>query len=113
MQDCTDIGPHYAVTLRAWRAAWEEQHRAILKLGYSERFWRKYRCVWAVFVKYLTCSHSVFLQLQVVFSSTCAFALIFLSVIKLGMLNVYRKNILTAHCWGCSLLEGGMSSMPA
>ena len=26
VQDCADIGPHYAVTLRAWRAAWEREH---------------------------------------------------------------------------------------
>lgn len=38
-----DIGPDYAVTLRAWRAAWEEKKDAVLALGYSERFWRKYR----------------------------------------------------------------------
>lgn len=39
-----DIGPDYAVTLRAWRSAWEEKKEAVLQLGYSERFWRKYRC---------------------------------------------------------------------
>jgi len=38
-----DIGPDYAITLRAWRAAWEEKKAAVLQLGYSERFWRKYR----------------------------------------------------------------------
>ena len=43
VQDCADIGPHYAVTLRAWRAAWERERHALLRLGYSERFWRKYR----------------------------------------------------------------------
>lgn len=43
VHDCKDIGPHYAVTLRDWRAAWEARHDAVLKLGYSERFWRKYR----------------------------------------------------------------------
>ena len=43
MHDCQDIGPHYAVTLRAWRAAWEARKAEVLKLGYSERFWRKYR----------------------------------------------------------------------
>lgn len=40
---CQDIGPDYAVTLRAWRKAWEEKKDAVLALGYSERFWRKYR----------------------------------------------------------------------
>ena len=44
MQDCTDIGPHYAVTLREWRAAWERERMAVLRLGYSQAFWRKYRC---------------------------------------------------------------------
>jgi cyclopropane fatty-acyl-phospholipid synthase-like methyltransferase len=39
-----DVGPDYAITLRAWRAAWEEKRAAVLQLGYSERFWRKYRC---------------------------------------------------------------------
>jgi cyclopropane fatty-acyl-phospholipid synthase-like methyltransferase len=43
VHDCQDIGPHYAVTLRAWRAAWEARKAEVLKLGYSERFWRKYR----------------------------------------------------------------------
>lgn len=38
-----DIGPDYAITLRAWREAWEEKREAILQLGYTERFWRKYR----------------------------------------------------------------------
>ena len=38
------MGPDYAITLRAWRAAWEEKRAAVLQLGYSERFWRKYRC---------------------------------------------------------------------
>lgn len=42
-QGCTDIGLHYAVTLRAWRAAWERERAAILALGYSERYWRKFR----------------------------------------------------------------------
>lgn len=45
VHDCQDIGPHYAVTLRAWRAAWEARKSEVLKLGYSERFWRKYRYV--------------------------------------------------------------------
>eukprot|EP00775_Hariotina_reticulata_P004736 gene4736-4986_t len=37
-----DIGPDYAITLRAWRAAWKERKQEILKLGYSEKFWLKY-----------------------------------------------------------------------
>ena len=40
---CEDIGPDYAVTLRAWRKAWEERKDEVLALGYSERFWKKYR----------------------------------------------------------------------
>ena len=39
----TDIGPQYAVTIRAWRAAWEARRAEALKLGYSLTFWRKYR----------------------------------------------------------------------
>lgn len=38
-----DIGPHYAVTLRSWRAAWERERAAILRLGYSDHYWRKFR----------------------------------------------------------------------
>lgn len=38
----TDIGPHYAITLRAWRKEWEEKRQQALDLGYSDRFWRKY-----------------------------------------------------------------------
>ena len=43
VQGVTDIGRHYAVTLRAWRAAWEARRGEVLQLGYSPRFWRKYR----------------------------------------------------------------------
>ena len=35
MKDCTDIGPHYAMTLRAWRAAWEREHEALLRLEHA------------------------------------------------------------------------------
>jgi len=42
-----DIGPHYAVTLRAWRKQWEEKRDHIIKIGYSERFWRKYQFYFA------------------------------------------------------------------
>ena len=39
-----DIGEDYAVTLRKWREAWEAKKDYIVsKLGYSERFWKKYR----------------------------------------------------------------------
>ncbi|KAL4447595.1 hypothetical protein ABPG75_004814 [Micractinium tetrahymenae] len=44
---CQDIGPDYAVTLRAWRQAWEARRPEVLALGYSERFWRKYRFYFA------------------------------------------------------------------
>lgn len=44
---CQDIGPDYAVTLRAWREAWEARQAEVLALGYSERFWRKYRFYFA------------------------------------------------------------------
>lgn len=44
---CHDIGPDYAVTLRAWRDAWEERKEEVLALGYNERFWRKYRFYFA------------------------------------------------------------------
>ncbi len=40
---CEDIGPDYAVTIRAWRKMWEEKKADVLNLGYSEWFWRKYR----------------------------------------------------------------------
>lgn len=42
-----DIGPDYAVTLRAWRSAWEARKREVLGLGYSDLFWRKYRFYFA------------------------------------------------------------------
>jgi cyclopropane-fatty-acyl-phospholipid synthase len=44
---CEDIGPDYAVTLRAWREAWERRRDEVLELGYSARFWRKYRFYFA------------------------------------------------------------------
>ncbi len=37
-----DIGPDYAITLRAWRKAWIEKKADVLALGYSEKFWLKY-----------------------------------------------------------------------
>jgi cyclopropane-fatty-acyl-phospholipid synthase len=44
---CEDIGPDYAVTLRAWRKTWEEKKADVLNLGYSEKFWRKYQFYFA------------------------------------------------------------------
>lgn len=37
-----DIGPDYALTLRAWRDSWVQNWQNITKLGYSEVFMRKY-----------------------------------------------------------------------
>ena len=47
MHGCVDIGPDYAVTLRTWREAWEARREEVLALGYSDRFWRKYRFYFA------------------------------------------------------------------
>lgn len=47
VHECYDIGPDYAITLRAWRDAWERRKAEVLELGYSERFWRKYRFYFA------------------------------------------------------------------
>ena len=38
--DLQDIGPHYAETLRRWRANLEDQRPAVERLGFDERFWR-------------------------------------------------------------------------
>lgn len=37
-----DIGPDYAITLRAWRENWRARWRDIAALGYSEAFMRKW-----------------------------------------------------------------------
>ena len=37
-----DIGPHYAETLRRWRATWSARP-AVDRLGFDERFWRLWR----------------------------------------------------------------------
>jgi cyclopropane fatty-acyl-phospholipid synthase-like methyltransferase/predicted NAD/FAD-binding protein len=47
VQGCVDIGQDYAVTLRAWRAAWEARRAEVEALGYPPRFWRKYRFYFA------------------------------------------------------------------
>jgi cyclopropane-fatty-acyl-phospholipid synthase len=42
-----DIGPHYATTLRAWRANFTRNLDAVRALGHSERFvrmWEFYLC---------------------------------------------------------------------
>lgn len=36
-----DIGPDYAITLRAWRRTWVQNWRDVRALGYPERFMRK------------------------------------------------------------------------
>lgn len=47
MTACVDVGPQYAITLRAWRAAWERERERVLALGYPDSFWRKYRFYFA------------------------------------------------------------------
>jgi cyclopropane-fatty-acyl-phospholipid synthase len=45
--DLEDITPHYAETLRRWRANFEAARHRLLELGYDERFqrlWRLYLC---------------------------------------------------------------------
>jgi cyclopropane-fatty-acyl-phospholipid synthase len=45
--DLEDITPHYAETLRRWRANFEAARTRLLELGYDERFqrlWRLYLC---------------------------------------------------------------------
>ena len=51
-----DVGPDYAITLRAWRKNWMSKWDEIRALGYSDRFMRKYaiqhtsyRLQWFVF----------------------------------------------------------------
>lgn len=44
---CVDIGPHYAVTLRAWRSAWEEKRLELAAVGVTDVFWRKFRFYFA------------------------------------------------------------------
>ncbi|MHC4861772.1 MAG: class I SAM-dependent methyltransferase, partial [Planctomycetota bacterium] len=42
-----DLTPHYAETLRRWRARFLENREAVRRLGYSERFlrmWELYLC---------------------------------------------------------------------
>ena len=43
-----DIGPHYAETLRRWRANLERQRPAVERLGLDERFWR----FWTLYLCY-------------------------------------------------------------
>jgi cyclopropane-fatty-acyl-phospholipid synthase len=46
--DLQDIGPHYAETLRRWRANLEGQRPAVHRLGFDERFWR----FWTLYLCY-------------------------------------------------------------
>jgi cyclopropane-fatty-acyl-phospholipid synthase len=46
--DLQDIGPHYAETLRRWRANLEGQRSAVERLGFDERFWR----FWTLYLCY-------------------------------------------------------------
>ncbi|PNH10244.1 Cyclopropane-fatty-acyl-phospholipid synthase [Tetrabaena socialis] len=47
VRDTHDIGPDYAITLRSWRDTWEARRSEVLALGYSDRFWRKFRFYFA------------------------------------------------------------------
>jgi cyclopropane-fatty-acyl-phospholipid synthase len=46
--DLQDIGPHYAETLRRWRANLEGQRPAVEALGFDEHFWR----FWTLYLSY-------------------------------------------------------------
>ncbi|MFZ0249348.1 MAG: cyclopropane-fatty-acyl-phospholipid synthase family protein [Acidimicrobiales bacterium] len=46
--DLQDIGPHYAETLRRWRANLDHQRPAVERLGFDERFWR----FWGLYLCY-------------------------------------------------------------
>ena len=46
--DLQDIGPHYAETLRRWRANLEDQRPAVERLGFDDRFWR----FWTLYLCY-------------------------------------------------------------
>ena len=46
--DLEDIGPHYAETLRRWRANLERQRPAVERLGFDDRFWR----FWSLYLCY-------------------------------------------------------------
>lgn len=55
-----DIGPDYAITLRAWREAWGKRRRDVLALGYSDKFWLKVSSV----LLYDMCVKSVVAQVS-------------------------------------------------
>jgi cyclopropane-fatty-acyl-phospholipid synthase len=46
--DLEGIGPHYAETLRRWRANLEGQRPAVERLGFDDRFWR----FWTLYLSY-------------------------------------------------------------
>jgi cyclopropane-fatty-acyl-phospholipid synthase len=46
--DLEDIGPHYAETLRRWRANLEGQRPAVARLGFDDHFWR----FWTLYLCY-------------------------------------------------------------
>lgn len=46
----SNIGPHYAITLREWRKNWIKHWDAIQKLGYPQTFMRKYALAWHQYV---------------------------------------------------------------
>jgi cyclopropane-fatty-acyl-phospholipid synthase len=46
--DLEDIGPHYAETLRRWRANLDSRRPAVEPLGFDDRFWR----FWTLYLCY-------------------------------------------------------------
>ena len=52
--DLEDIGPHYAETLRRWRANLERQRPAVERLGFDDRFWR----FWTLYLCYCEAAFS-------------------------------------------------------
>jgi len=52
--DLEDIGPHYAETLRRWRANLERERPAVERLSFDERFWR----FWTLYLCYCEAAFS-------------------------------------------------------
>eukprot|EP00667_Euglena_gracilis_P000649 EG_transcript_649 len=48
LDQCRDIGPHYTVTLRAWRTRFVEQYDRVIELGYDRTFIRKFIWYFAI-----------------------------------------------------------------
>lgn len=87
------------MTLRAWRQAWEERKEEVLALGYSERFWRKYRfyCEYgsAALLWHGLCHGSL--------SSACRFARLPVSAPLARPLQLTRTDAQKLRCLGTSL----------